>query len=131
MIAQQKNTNTKLPFSKAVAANDFLFISGQVGLDATGTLVNNSFEAETNQVMKNIGELLEKEGLTFADLVSVTIYLKTMDNYQLINETYTSYFTSALPARACIAVADLPAKANVEISAIAKIKKKIRPRTNR
>jgi len=131
MIAQQKNINTKLPFSKAVAANDFLFISVQVGLDATGKLVNNSFEAETKQVMKNIGELLEKEGLTFADLVSVTIYLKTMDNYQLINEIYTSYFTSALPARGCIAVVDLPAKANVEISAIAKIKKKIRPRMNR
>jgi reactive intermediate/imine deaminase len=124
-MAQRKNSDTILPFSKSVLANDFLFISGQVGIDdVTGKLVNSSFEAETNQVMKNIGVLLKKEGITFADLISVTIYLKSMDNYQLTNKIYTSYFTGVLPARVCIAVADLPAKANIEISATAKIVKR-------
>jgi reactive intermediate/imine deaminase len=125
VMAQQNNSGTTLPFSKTVLANDFLFISGQVGIDnVTGKLVNKSFEAETHQVMKNIDALLKKEGLAFTDLVSVTVYLKTMDNYQLTNEIYTSYFADILPARVCIAVADLPAKANIEISATAKIVKK-------
>ncbi|MFP5039583.1 Rid family hydrolase [Parasediminibacterium sp. JCM 36343] len=124
-MAQHKNFDTELPFSKSVLANDFLFISGQVGIDnTTGKLVNNSFEAETNQVMKNISLLLSNEGATFADLVNVTIYLKNMDNYPLTNKIYTTYFTGILPARVCIAVADLPAKANIEISATAKIVKK-------
>ena len=121
MTQQQENIATPLPFSKTIAANDFVFISGQVGLDETGKLVNSSFEAETRQVMKNIGVLLQKEGLAFSHLVSVTIYLKSMDHYQLTNKIYTSYFTGILPTRVCIAVADLPAKANIEISAIAKL----------
>ena len=123
MTQQQENIAAPLPFSKTIAANDFVFISGQVGFDETGKLVNSSFEAETRQVMKNIGVLLQKEGLAFKDLVNVTIYLKSMDHYQLTNEIYTSYFTGILPTRVCIAVADLPAKANIEISAIAKIVK--------
>jgi len=125
MKQQQENIAAPLPFSKTIAANDFVFIAGQVGIDeTTGKLVNSSFEAETRQVMKNIGALLQKEGVAFRDLVSVTIYLKSMDHYQLTNEIYTSYFTGILPTRVCIAVADLPAKANIEISAIAKIVKK-------
>jgi reactive intermediate/imine deaminase len=123
MTQQQEIIAAPLPFSKTIAANDFVFISGQVGFDETGKLVNSSFEAETRQVMKNIGVLLQKEGLAFKDLVNVTIYLKSMDHYQLTNEIYTSYFTGILPTRVCIAVADLPAKANIEISAIAKIVK--------
>jgi reactive intermediate/imine deaminase len=124
MAQLKENIATPLPFSKTISANDFVFISGQVGIDeTTGKLVNGGLEAETRQVMKNIDALLKKEGLAFTDLVSVTIYLKTMNNYQLINEIYTSYFTGTLPARVCIAVVDLPAKANIEISAIAKIVK--------
>src|SRR5215470_6629444 len=105
MIQQQKNIAATPPFSKTISANDFVFISGQVGIDeTTGKLVNSSFEAETRQVMKNIGAMLQKEGLAFMDLVSVTIYLKSMSYYQLTNEIYTSYFTDILPTRVCIAV---------------------------
>jgi reactive intermediate/imine deaminase len=122
MAQQQENIDVPLPFSKTITANDFVFISGQVGIDeTTGKLVNSSFEAETHQVMKNIGVLLQKERLEYNDLVSVTIYLKNMDNYQLTNKIYSSYFKGALPSRVCIAVADLPAKANIEIAATAKI----------
>jgi len=124
MAQQQENITSPLPFSKTISANDFVFISGQVGIDeTTGKLVNNSFEAETQQVMKNIGILLKKERLEYKDLVSVTIYLKSMDNYQLTNKIYSSYFKGAFPSRVCIAVADLPAKANIEIAATAKIEK--------
>src|SRR5215213_6417855 len=93
MAQRQENISSPLPFSKVIAANDFVFISGQVGIDEmTGELVNSSFEAEVQQVMKNIGILLEKERLGYDDLVSVTIYLKSMDNYQVTNKIYSSYF---------------------------------------
>src|SRR5436190_17581010 len=119
-LMAQQNQSTTLPFSKTFTANDFTFISGQVGIDeTTGKLVTGSFEEEANQVMKNIETLLKKEGLSFSDLVNVTIYLKNMDNYQMTNKVYCSFFTNKFPARVCIAVADLPAKANIEIAATA------------
>jgi reactive intermediate/imine deaminase len=123
-MAQQ---NQPLPFSKTYSVGDYTFISGQVGIDeSTGKLVSDSFEAEANQVMKNIGALLRKEGLDFSDLANVTIYLKNMDNYQLTNQVYSAYFNGKFPARVCIAVADLPAKANIEIAASAFNRKKIK-----
>lgn len=132
MTQQHENIPAPLPFSKTISANDFVFISGQVGIDeTTGTLVNGSFEAEAQQVMKNIGALLEKEGLAYKDLVSVTIYLKSMDNYQLTNKIYSSYFNGTFPSRVCIAVSDLPAKANIEITATAKIERTSSERNKR
>src|SRR4030095_288428 len=119
-LMAQQNQSTTLPFSKTFSANDFTFISGQVGIDeTTGRLVTDSFEAEANQVMKNIETLLKKEGLSFSDLATVTIYLKNMDNYQMTNKVYSSFFKDKFPARVCIAVADLPIKANIEITATA------------
>ena len=126
-LMTQQNQSILLPFSKSVIVNDFVFISGQVGIDeTTGKLVTSSFEAEANQVMKNIETLLKKEDLSFSDLVNVTIYLKNMDNYQLINKVYSSYFKDKFPARVCIAVAELPAKANIEIAATASANNKQR-----
>jgi|GEM_PF-113258 reactive intermediate/imine deaminase len=122
-----QNQSTTLPFSKTFTANDFTFISGQVGIDeTTGKLVTGSFEAEANQVMKNIETLLKKEGLGFSDLANVTIYLKNMDNYQMTNKVYCSFFKDKFPARVCIAVADLPAKANIEIAATASTNNKLK-----
>ncbi|MBB6501049.1 Rid family detoxifying hydrolase [Pedobacter cryoconitis] len=116
-MAQQKE---KLPYSKVKQTNELVFISGQIGQDnRTGKLVDDSFEAEVNQVMKNIDQLLREQGLGFADLVNVTVYLKNMDNYPVTNKVYSSFFKEGFPARVCIAVADLPSKANIEIAAIA------------
>lgn len=110
------------PFSKSFSANPFVFISGHIGIDeVSGNLVTSSFEEEANQVMKNIKEVLEKEGLRFSDLVNVTIYLTDMNNYQATNKVYTSYFSGRLPARVCVAVAGLPLNANIEIAATALI----------
>ncbi len=123
VIAQQSSQKLTLPFSETYKANNFMFISGQIGIDEnTGKLVGSSFEAEANQVMKNIATLLKKEGLNFSDLVSVTIYLKNMDNYQLTNGVYSAYFKDKFPTRVCVAVSDLPAQANIEITAIASLK---------
>jgi 2-iminobutanoate/2-iminopropanoate deaminase len=110
------------PYSDAVEAGGTLYVSGQIGR-LNGQLVTESFAAEAHQVMKNVGEILRKRMLTHDDLVSVTIYLKDMKNYAAINEVYRTYFRgSRLPARVCIAVADLPMNANVEIAGIAQMK---------
>lgn len=120
-MAQPNQTlSNSLPFSKTVSANGLVFISGQIGIDeANGKLVTSSFEAEAHQVMKNLEILLKKEGLGFNHLVNVTIYLKNLAYYALTNQVYSSYFSGRLPARVCLAVADLPAKANIEITATA------------
>lgn len=117
-------TNSKqsftVPYSDCILVNDFLFISGQVGINrSTGLLVDSGFEDEAIQVMKNIESLLSKENLKFSDLVNVTIYLKNMKNYQQLNKIYATFFVDKFPARVCIAVADLPLNANLEIAATA------------
>ena len=120
MSEQYKNVSNTLPFSKIMNVNDFVFISGQIGTDEiSGKLITESFEAEANQVMKNIGALLKTEGLGFSDLVNVTIYLKKMENYAATNNVYRSYFSDRFPARVCIAVSELPGNANIEIAATA------------
>ena len=110
----------KSPYSKVKSAGDFVFISGQIATDSlTKKLINSDFEAESHQVMKNIGYLLKEEGLEFSDLVNVNVYLKNMANYPLMNQVYSTYFSGDFPARVCLAVLDLPAKANIEIAAAA------------
>jgi 2-iminobutanoate/2-iminopropanoate deaminase len=110
------------PFSSAVKAGNFLFLSGQVGLDSTGKLVTG-FENEVDQAMKNIGSVLSEVDLNYQDIVTVTIYLKDMKNFQSVNNIYKNYFTQTYPARTCIAVADLPVNANVEVTVTALVKK--------
>jgi reactive intermediate/imine deaminase len=112
----------RLPFTDAVALGETLYISGQIGTDdLNGKLINTDFKAEANQVMKNLGSVLQKHNLTYSNLINVTIYLTTMDNYDLTNEVYQKYFNGLFPARVCIAVKELPLQANIEISAIARI----------
>ena len=102
-----------------------MYLSGQVGIDrATSKLINETFEAEVNQVMKNIDTQLKIHKLVMDDLVSIVIYLKDMKNYNAVNEVYRTYFKNRFPTRTCIAVADLPVNANVEISSIASFAKK-------
>jgi len=122
----QSSSLPKLPFSEAVAARGMLYISGQIGIDpATQSLPSAGFEAEADQVMKNLGGVLRRSGLTYNDLVSVTIYLKSMENYAATNTVYSRYFGDVLPARVCIAVHDLPLKARIEIAAVAEGKEKV------
>lgn len=110
----------KLPFSSSLKAGELLFVSGQVGINpATAKLSNATFEAEVKQVMDNLKNELKKHNLTMDDLVSTIIYLKDMKLYDRLNKVYGSYFTDRFPTRTCIAVADLPAGASVEISGVA------------
>jgi len=109
-----------LPFSESIESNGTVYISGQIGVDpATNALLTAGFAAEADQVMKNLGEVLHRQSLDYGDLVNVTIYLKSMENYAVANTEYRKYFTDRFPARVCIAVHDLPFNASIEIAGIA------------
>ena len=113
-----------LPFSESIESNGTVYISGQIGIDpATSALPTAGFAAEADQVMKNLGAVLGRQGLGYGDLVNVTIYLKSMENYSAANTEYRKYFTGRFPARVCIAVHDLPLKASIEIAGVAQRKK--------
>jgi len=103
------------PFSTGVKANGFLFLSGQVGIDQGGKLADN-FDLEVKQIFENIDAVLSEQKLTFNNIVSVTIYLKDMLNFKPLNDIYKTYFQGYYPSRTCIAVLELPLKANVEMT---------------
>ncbi len=109
------------PYSPAVRIGKFLFVSGQIGLDpVTGELRNGSIETETRQVLENLRKVLTAAGYDSSHVVSATVYVKNMGDYQKVNSIYGGYFDEgAYPARVAVQVADLPRQANVEISAIA------------
>jgi 2-iminobutanoate/2-iminopropanoate deaminase len=103
------------PFSAGVKANGFLFLSGQVGIDQDGNLAND-FDLEVRQIFKNIEAVLSEQKLTFDNIVSVTVYLKDMQNFKRLNDIYKTYFNGYYPTRTCIAILELPLKANVELT---------------
>ena len=108
------------PYSQAVKAGDFLFISGQVGLDPkTGTIVNGGVQAQTRQTLQNIGAILGVAGLSFEKVAKVTVFLADMKDFKKMNEVYGTYFRTNTPARTTVQ-AQLPVpEAVVEIDAIA------------
>lgn len=109
------------PYSPAVRAGKFLFVSGQIALDPeTGTLRNATIEIETRQVLDNLRRILAAAGYDSSNVVNATVYLKTMNDYQKMNVIYGGYFQDgAYPARVAVQVAELPRQANVEIAVIA------------
>ncbi|MFB9841924.1 Rid family hydrolase [Mucilaginibacter ginsenosidivorans] len=109
----------KLPFSDAVGTGGTVYISGQIGTNGAAHLAGPDFSAEAGQVMKNLGDVLKEHNLSYKDLVNVTIYLTSMDNYNATNEVYKKYFNGRFPARVCIAVKELPMNARIEIAGIA------------
>jgi len=106
------------PYSQAILVGNMLFVSGQIALK-DGQMIQNSIEAETHQVMQNLGAVLEAAEMSFANIVKTTIFVKDLNNFQKINEVYGSYFTENPPARETVEVSRLPKDANVEISCIA------------
>lgn len=106
------------PYSQAVLAGNLLFISGQIALKE-GVMVQETIQAETHQVMRNIQAILQEAGMDFGNVVKSTIFVKDLNNFQSINEVYGSYFGENPPARETVEVSRLPKDANVEISCIA------------
>ncbi|MGZ3524098.1 MAG: RidA family protein [Thermodesulfobacteriota bacterium] len=110
------------PYSQAIQAGGFLFLSGQIPLDPkTGELVKGDIRRQTGQVLENIKGVLDSEKLEMKDVVKVTIFLKDIENFNQVNEVYATYFPSSPPARSTVEVAKLPRDAEIEIEAIALI----------
>ena len=108
------------PYSQAVKAGNFLYVSGQIALDpGTGQLNNKDLSEETNQVMTNLQAVLREAGMDFSHVVKTTIFLKDMGSFAAVNEEYGKYFENDFPARETVAVKGLPKDVNVEISMIA------------
>lgn len=108
------------PYSQAVKAGNFLFLSGQVAINPqTGKLVTEDITSETARVMQNILALLEEAELSFDHVVKTSIFLSDMKLFNEVNEVYGKYFTGDFPARETVAVKTLPKEVNVEISMIA------------
>ena len=108
------------PYSQAVLAGDILFISGQIAIDpANGEMKLSNIKEETEQVMLNLQAVLRAADLDFPDVVKCSIFIKNMDDFPLVNETYGKYFPSNAPARETVEVSGLPKNVNVEISCVA------------
>lgn len=108
------------PYSQAIKFGNTLYVSGQIPIDqSSGNMIDNSIEAETEQVMKNLGFILEEAGLTFSNVLKCSIFVSDMGNFSRINEIYGRYFTDNPPARETVEVSGLPKGVNVEISCIA------------
>lgn len=108
------------PYSQAVIANNTLYISGAIALNATtGELVNDNIEEETEQVMKNLRNILIAAGAGFDNVVKTTIFLTDLGNFAKVNEVYGSFLSGDYPARETVEVSRLPRDVNVEISMIA------------
>ena len=108
------------PFSPAVTVNGFIYLSGQVGTDSSGALVRGGIQAETRQVMENIGAILRRTGSSFDRVVKCTVFIADMREWGAMNAVYVTYFTPGkLPARSALGANGLALDAKVEIECIA------------
>jgi 2-iminobutanoate/2-iminopropanoate deaminase len=107
------------PYSQAIRAGDFLFVSGQIPLDpATGAVVAGDAAAQTTRVLENLGEILKAAGASFAGVVKTTVYLADLNDFSSMNDVYARFFGSPAPARAAVQVSRLPRDVRVEIEAV-------------
>jgi 2-iminobutanoate/2-iminopropanoate deaminase len=120
VIETEKAPKAIGPYSQAIQAGNFLFLSGQIPLDpASGELVKGDIREHARRVLENLKAVLESQKLGMEDVVKVTIFLKDMGNFSQVNEVYGIYFPSFPPARSTVEVAKLPRDVDIEIEAIA------------
>jgi 2-iminobutanoate/2-iminopropanoate deaminase len=109
------------PFSPAVRAGEFVYLSGQVGQDpGTGLLVRGGISAQVDQTLRNLQAVLEAAGKSFGDVIQVRVFLADMGDFAAMNEVYARHFEAPYPARTTVAVAGLPLGAAVEIDMVAR-----------
>jgi 2-iminobutanoate/2-iminopropanoate deaminase len=112
------------PYSQAIRANGFVFVSGQVAIDpANQQVIAGDVAAQTERVMTNLSAILEAAGSGVEEVVKSTVFLKNMGDFAAMNEVYGRYFSSAPPARSTVEVARLPKDVLVEIDVIALLRK--------
>lgn len=108
------------PYRQGVLVGDTLYCSGQIAIDPeSGSMVEDSIEAETERVLENLGAVLHAAGMDYDHVVSCTVYLTDINDYATVNEIYARYFSEGPPAREAMEVSALPRQARVEISCIA------------
>ena len=113
------NGNRDYPFSESAKAGSLLFLSGQVGETLNGELTEGGIIPETHQIMRNIGNALERRGLTYDDVVKCTAFLADVNEWGTFNSVYISYFKKPYPARSALGVNGLALGARVELECIA------------
>lgn len=119
VISTDKAPGAIGPYSQGIVCNGFLFASGQIAINpASGEVESATIEGQTEQVMKNIGGLLEAAGTSYENVVKTTCFLADMGDFGTFNEIYAKYFTSK-PARSCVAAKALPKGVLVEVEVIA------------
>lgn len=110
------------PYEQAIRVNGFVFTAGQIALDPkTGNLVEGGVAAETRRVLENLSAVLAAAGASMESVVKATVFLKNMSDFAAMNEVYAEYFGKSKPARATVAVVDLPRGALVEIDLCAAV----------
>ena len=122
LIVDTKNAPGAIgPYSQAVLAGDFLYVSGQLPLDpVSGAMAGDTAAEQAEQSIRNLSAILEAAGMTLDDVVKTTVLLADIADFAAVNEVYAKHFTGAvLPARAAFAVRDLPKGAKVEIELVA------------
>ena len=108
------------PYSQAIKAGQFLFVSGQVPIDpTTGEIVTGGVADQTRRALQNIGEILTAGGASFEKVVRTTVYLADLTDFAAMNEVYATFFTAPQPARSTIQAARLPRDARIEVDVIA------------
>jgi 2-iminobutanoate/2-iminopropanoate deaminase len=108
------------PYSQAVVHGDLVFVAGQIGVDPeTNEVVDGGIESQTEQVMKNLGAILEESGSSLANVVKASIFLVDFGDFPAMNEIYARYVGPDFPARATVQIAGLPSGALVEIDVVA------------
>ena len=121
VISTDKAPQAIGPYSQGIISGGLIFLSGQIAIDpATGDICGTTIEEQTEQVMKNIGELLKKADSSYDKAVKTVCYLADMDDFASFNEIYGSYFTGK-PARSCVAVKALPKNVLCEVEVIAEV----------
>ncbi|HAN41437.1 MAG TPA: RidA family protein [Candidatus Cloacimonetes bacterium] len=107
------------PYSQAVQSGNLLFVSGQLGIDPQSGNMAEGFEAQAKLVFSHLQAILEEAGMSFANVVKASVFLKDMKDFALLNDIYAGYFEAPFPAREAIQVARLPKDGLVEISIMA------------
>ena len=106
------------PYSQAVAAGDFVYLSGQLGVDPATGLMEESVTAQAERAIGNMKAILKEAGLDISRVVKTTVFLKDMADFAAVNAIYAAHFKKPYPARSCVQVAELPKGALVEIEAV-------------
>jgi len=122
IIATNKAPAAVGPYSQAVFAGGFLFISGQIAIDPkTGSLTGGSSAEQTRRIMSNIAAILDEAGASLSDLVKCDIFVTDLGQFKAINDVYAEFFDDQPPARATVQVSALPLGVDVEIAAVAAV----------